>query len=178
METTIKFTPVNVEARKKIQFKAGDTVRVKVKIQEKGKVRLQTFEGLVIARKHGHEAGATFTVRKVSNGVGVERIFPLYSPILESIELVKKSKTRQSKLYFLREKTAKEVRRKLKSFAVFFTEKELEIPEEDMEEEVEEEATETSVKEVTAEEAAEEKEEEVSVESPKEEEKTEEETKG
>lgn len=143
MNTAIQLTPVNIEERKKLNFKAGDTVRVQVRIQEKGKTRLQAFEGLVIARKHGSETGATFTVRKVSNGVGVERIFPLFSPNIDSIELVKKSKTRRNKLYFLRDKTSKEIRRKLRSFAVFFTEKDLEIPEEQMEEEVVEETTES-----------------------------------
>jgi large subunit ribosomal protein L19 len=136
MTTGIQLTPVNIEARKKLDFKAGDTVRVQVRIQEKGKTRLQAFEGLVIARKHGTETGATFTVRKVSNGVGVERIFPLFSPNVDSIELVKKAKTRRSKLYFLRDKTAKEIRRKLRSFAGFFVEQPLEIKEEDMQEEV------------------------------------------
>jgi large subunit ribosomal protein L19 len=141
MNTAIKLTPVNIEERKKLNFKAGDTVRVSVRIQEKGKTRLQAFEGLVIARKHGTETGATFTVRKISNGVGVERIFPLFSPNIDSVEVVKKSKTRRSKLYFLRDKTAKEIRRKLRSFAGFFVEQPLEIKEEDMQEEVVEETT-------------------------------------
>jgi large subunit ribosomal protein L19 len=139
MNTAIKLTPVNIEERKKLNFKAGDTVRVSVRIQEKGKTRLQAFEGLVIARKHGTETGATFTVRKISNGVGVERIFPLFSPNIDSVEVVKKSKTRRNKLYFLREKTAKEIRRKLRSFAGFFTEKPLEIKQEEMQDEVVEE---------------------------------------
>lgn len=156
MNTAIKLSPVNMDERKALNFKAGDTVRVFVRIQEKGKTRLQAFEGLVIARKHGTEAGATFTVRKISNGVGVERIFPLFSPIIDKIELVKKSKTRRNKLYFLRDKTAKEIRRKLRSFAVFFTDKELEIPAEQMEEEVVEstdtEAVEAPTEEVTTEE--------------------------
>lgn len=156
MNTAIKLSPVNMDERKALNFKAGDTVRVFVRIQEKGKTRLQAFEGLVIARKHGTEAGATFTVRKISNGVGVERIFPLFSPIIDKIELVKKSKTRRNKLYFLRDKTAKEIRRKLRSFAVFFTDKELEIPAEQMEEEVVEstdtEAVEAPAEEVTTEE--------------------------
>ena len=143
MNTAIKLTPVNIEERKKLNFKAGDTVRVSVRIQEKGKTRLQAFEGLVIARKHGTETGATFTVRKISNGVGVERIFPLFSPNIDSVEVVKKSKTRRNKLYFLREKTAKEIRRKLRSFAGFFTEKPLEIKGEDMQEEVVEQTTST-----------------------------------
>lgn len=153
MNTAIKLTPVNIEERKKLNFKAGDTVRVSVRIQEKGKTRLQAFEGLVIARKHGTEAGATFTVRKVSNGVGVERIFPLFSPNVDSVEIVKKSKTRRNKLYFLRDKTAKEIRRKLRSFTGFFTEKPLEIKEEEMQEEVVEEVSEDTQATESAEES-------------------------
>lgn len=108
------FTPVDIEARKKLDFSSGDTVRVWSKIEDKGKYRLQAFEGLVLARKHGTEAGATFTVRKVSNSVGVERIFPLYSPMIDKIEITKRAKTRRSKLYYIREKAAKEIRRKMK----------------------------------------------------------------
>ncbi len=88
--TKAQFTPVEQEARKNLDFKAGDTVRVWSKILEKGKVRLQAFEGLVLSRKHGTEPGATFTVRKVSLSVGVERIFPLYSPNIDRIEVLKK----------------------------------------------------------------------------------------
>jgi len=139
MNTAIQLTPVNIEERKNLSFKAGDTVRVSVRIQEKGKTRLQAFEGLVLSRKHGTEAGATFTVRKISNGVGVERIFPLFSPSVDKVELIKKSKTRRSKLYFLREKTSKEIRRKLRSFAGFFVETPFEIKSEEMEEEIAEE---------------------------------------
>src|SRR3989344_9474865 len=91
----IKFTPVDIEARAKLDFRAGDTVRVVSKIpEEKGpakdgasKFRLQAFEGIVLARKHGRETGATFTVRKVASGVGVERIFPLYSPMIDKVEV-------------------------------------------------------------------------------------------
>lgn len=111
-------SPVSIESRKSLDFKAGDTVRVKSKIIEKGKTRLQAFEGLVLARKHGAEAGATFTVRKVSNGVGVERIFPLYSPNIEAIETLKKGQTRRAKLYFIRDKAVKEVARRLRSVVV------------------------------------------------------------
>jgi large subunit ribosomal protein L19 len=108
------FTTVNIEARKKLQFSAGDTVRVVSKIKDKDKYRLQAFEGMVLARKHGTSPSATFTVRKVSNGVGVERIFPLYSPLVDKIEVVKKTKARRAKLYYVREKAVKEVRRKMK----------------------------------------------------------------
>ncbi|MEK7135233.1 MAG: 50S ribosomal protein L19, partial [Patescibacteria group bacterium] len=79
-------SPVNIEERQKLDFRAGDTVKVWQKIQEKGKTRLQAFEGLILARKHGTEAGATFTVRRVASGVGVEKIFPLYSPIIDKID--------------------------------------------------------------------------------------------
>ena len=75
---------------------------------------MQAFEGIVLARKHGTEAGATFTVRKVVDGVGVERIFPLYSPAIDKVELVKRSKVRRAKLYFIREKAAKEIRHQMR----------------------------------------------------------------
>lgn len=130
--TTEKFTPVATESRKKLDFKAGDTVKVWNKILEKGKIRLQAFEGLVLSRKHGFEPGATFTVRKVASGVGVERTFPLYSPSIERIEILKKSKTRRSKLYFIRDKAVKEVRKRLKSITLA-----KEVPEEKEEEKVE-----------------------------------------
>lgn len=110
-------TPVDVEARKRLDFKAGDTVRVSSKIlDEKGKFRLQAFEGMVLARKHGTEIGATFTVRKVASGVGVERIFPLFSPLVDKIEITKRSRARRSKLYYIRTKAVKDVRRKMRSF--------------------------------------------------------------
>ena len=107
-----------MEARKKLAFNAGDTVRVWSKIvDEKGKSRLQAFEGIVLARKHGTEIGGTFTVRKVASGVGVERIFPLFSPMVDKIEVTKKSRARKSKLYYVRTKAVKDVRRKLRSMA-------------------------------------------------------------
>jgi large subunit ribosomal protein L19 len=136
MTTAIKLSPVDMDARKKLDLKAGDTVRVYSKIQEKGKTRLQAFEGLVLARKHGTEAGATITVRKISEGVGVERIFPLYSPNVDKFEVVKRANVKRSKLYFLREKTAKEIRRKLKAFGFITKTDEFEIKAEDMENEV------------------------------------------
>ena len=114
----LTLTPVNKEERTKIDFSSGDTVRVWVKIPEKGKFRLQAFEGLVLARKHGTEIGGTFTVRKVASGVGVERIFPLFSPMIDSIEVVKKSGARRSKLYYVREKAVRDIRKKMKSVRV------------------------------------------------------------
>jgi large subunit ribosomal protein L19 len=109
-------TPVNSDDRAKLEFSSGDILRVWSKIEDKGKVRLQAFEGLVLARKHGTEAGATFTIRKVASGVGVERIFPLYSPSIDKIEIVKRSRVRRSKLYYVREKAAREVARKMKMY--------------------------------------------------------------
>lgn len=107
-------SPVDVQARKTLDLRSGDTVRVHQKIEEKGKTRIQTFEGLVLARKHGTEAGGTFTVRRVSSGVGVEKIFPLYSPMIDKIEIVKRATMRRAKLYFLRDKVAREARRMLR----------------------------------------------------------------
>ena len=121
----IKFSPVDIEERKKLDFKAGDTINVSSKIlDEKGKYRLQAFEGIVLARKHGKEAGATFKVRKVARGVGVARIFPLYSPMIGKIEITKRARARRSKLYYIRTKAVKDVRRKMRSVTL-----EDEIPE-------------------------------------------------
>ena len=90
-------------------FKSGDTVRVNVKIKEGGKFRIQAFEGVVIAIR-GKGLSSTFIVRKVSSGYGVERIFPLYSPMIDSIERVKKGRVRRAKLYYLRERRGKAAR--------------------------------------------------------------------
>lgn len=114
--TKIKFSPVDLAERRKLDFKAGDTISVWSKIpEEKGKFRLQAFEGIVLARKHGKEAGATFTVRKIASGVGVERIFPLYSPMIGKIEITKRARARRSKLYYIRTKAIKDVRSKMRS---------------------------------------------------------------
>jgi len=117
----IQISPVNIDERKKLDIRSGDTVRVTQKITEKdkktgkSKTRLQSFEGLCLAVKHGKEAGGTFTLRKVSSGVGVERIFPLYSPMIDKIEIVKSSKVRRAKLYHIRQKAAKEIRRQMRN---------------------------------------------------------------
>src|SRR5580704_5345642 len=108
-------TPIKTEERTKLGIRPGDTVRVHQKIVERGKTRVQTFEGLVIAVKHGTEAGATFTVRATLSGVGVEKIFPLYAPFIEKIEIVRRSKVRRAKLYFIREKVARDVKRQLRN---------------------------------------------------------------
>lgn len=138
--TNTQFIPAALAARKELDLRAGDTVRVHVKIQEKGKTRIQMFEGLVLARKHGSEAGATFTVRKISHGVGVERIFPLYSPSIDKIEIIRRAKVRRAKLYFIREKVSKMIRRKMRNFKDFFvSSNDLVVPESEMMEEVVEE---------------------------------------
>ena len=108
-------SPVNIEERAKLDIRAGDTVKVWQKIVEKGKTRLQSFEGLILARKHGTEAGATITVRRVASGVGVEKIFPLYSPMIDRIEVIKRSKVRRAKLYHIRDKAAKEISRQMRN---------------------------------------------------------------
>lgn len=108
-------TPVNIAERKKMDIRAGDSVRVWQKIEEdKGKFRLQAFEGIVLSHKHGMEAGATFTVRKVVDGVGVERTFPLFSPMIDEVETIRRSKVRRAKLYFIRRKAAKEIRHQMR----------------------------------------------------------------
>ncbi len=115
MESKVTISPITMTDRTKLGLRSGDTVRVWQKIKEGDKSRLQAFEGLILSRKHGDEAGATFTVRKVVDGVGVERIFPLYSPVIDEIEIVRKSKVRRSKLYFVREKATKEIRRQMRT---------------------------------------------------------------
>lgn len=106
------------EKRANLDLRSGYTVRVWQKIQEKGKTRLQAFEGLVLSRKHGKEPGATFTVRRVVGGIGVEKIFPLYSPNIDRIEVTKKARVRRSKLYYVREKAAKEIRRQMRNYVI------------------------------------------------------------
>jgi large subunit ribosomal protein L19 len=104
------------------EVRAGDTVRVYQKIKEGGKEKTQIFEGVVLARKHGKEPGATITVRKVISGVGVEKIFPLHSPIIEKIEILKRAKVKRAKLYYLREVKGKKARLKRKEFLQMITE--------------------------------------------------------
>lgn len=113
MNTVI--TPVNIEERVKLGIRSGDTVRVSQKIKEKDKVRVQIFEGLVLAVKHGSEAGGTFTVRRTADGYGLEKIFPLFSPMIDKIEIIKRANTRRSKLYHIREKVSKEIRRQMRN---------------------------------------------------------------
>ena len=92
------------------QFRSGDTVSVGVKVIEGTRSRIQTFEGVVIAISSGRGIDKTFTVRKISNGVGVERIFPFHSPIVDSVKVLKHGKVRRAKLYYLRSRKGKAAR--------------------------------------------------------------------
>ena len=127
MKSAVKISPVNMEERKQLGLRAGDTVRVWQNIVELKKqkqankkettskvARRQAFEGLILAVKHGTEPGAMFTVRRVASGVGVEKIFPLYSPMIESVEVLRRTRTRRAKLYFIRDKAAKEQKRAMR----------------------------------------------------------------
>jgi len=100
---------------KKEEVKSGMTIRVYQKVKEEGKEKTHILEGLVIARKHGKEPGATITLRKIIDGIGVEWILPLYSPKIEKIELLKEGKTRRAKLYYIRNKSQSEIRKKLRA---------------------------------------------------------------
>lgn len=114
--TDQQIAPIDVAQRRGSDFTAGDTVRVHQKIAEKDKTRIQIFEGTVISRKHGTEPGATFTVRRIgTDGIAVEKIFPLYTPTIDRIEVSQKIKTRRAKLYFLRGRTPKQIREKLRN---------------------------------------------------------------
>lgn len=111
----LKISPIDLEQRRRLDVKPGSTVKVWQRVPEKdGKYRLQAFEGLVIACRHGKEAGATFTVRRVASGVGMEKIFPLYSPMIDRIEILREVKVRRAKLYYIRDKAAKEIRRRMR----------------------------------------------------------------
>ena len=115
-------------------LQAGDIVRVYQKVKEQDpsaksgqvKERIQVFEGVLLAKKHGKGVSGTITVRKISQGIGVERVFPLHSPLVEKIEVARKTKVRHGKLYYLRSLKGKKARLKAKEFA-------LEVPEEPME---------------------------------------------
>jgi len=126
-ESAVKISPVDIKARQALKLRAGDTVRVWQNIVElkAGKAankkevvtknaRRQAFEGTVLAVKHGTEPGSTFTVRRIASGVGVERIFPLYSTVIDSIEVLRRARMRRAKLYFIRRKAAREVSRAMR----------------------------------------------------------------
>ena len=97
-----------------VDFKPGDTVSVGVKVTEGNRSRVQLFDGVVISQSAGAGTSKTFTVRRISNGVGVERIFPYHSPIIDSVKVLKKGKVRRAKLYYLRNLKGKAARIKAK----------------------------------------------------------------
>lgn len=110
-----EFEKQNQEIRSRFpDFKAGDTVNVAVKIREGNKERIQNFQGTVIQRRNSGSNGETFTVRKVSGGVGVERIFPLLSPNIDSVTLVREGKVRRARIFYIRGKQGKKARIKEK----------------------------------------------------------------
>ena len=105
-----------VRARdKNADFFPGDTVKVNVRVKEGDKERIQTFEGIIL-RRRANGTGSTFTVRRISFGVGCERTFPLFSPRIESIEVIRRGAVRRAKLYYLRERSGKSARIKEKAF--------------------------------------------------------------
>mgnify|MGYP002388000095 FL=1 len=118
-----------LRAKQMPDFKAGDVVKVHRKIKEGDKERIQIFEGLIIAVKGGQSSSPTITVRKVSNGVGVELIIPVFSPNIEKIEQVKTAKVRRAKLYYLRGLTAKKSRMKYTDAESIVPEEEVAAPE-------------------------------------------------
>ena len=110
MNAAVQFVHEQLTGKKEFpKFKAGDNITVNYKIQEGNKERIQSFKGDVIKRQ-GEGGTATFTVRKISDGIGVERLFPLFSPNIDSIQLHKVGKVRRSKLYFLRDRSGKSAR--------------------------------------------------------------------
>src|SRR3989344_42271 len=113
-------------------IRPGDTVLVHQKIKEGNKERIQVFEGVVIAKKHGKGPSGTITVRKVVEGIGVERIFPIHSPVISKIEIAKRGKVRRAKLYYLRATKGKKAKIKKKEFAAAIADQEpsLDITEE------------------------------------------------
>ncbi len=112
-------------------IRPGDTIKVHQKIKEGSKERIQIFEGVVIAKKHGKGISATITVRKVVDGVGVEKVFPIHSPSVEKFEIEKHGKVRRAKLYYLRAAKGKKARLKNKEFVEAITEEEVVAKEED-----------------------------------------------
>ena len=106
MDLMKSFIEKNMLAKEAPSVNVGDTVRVHLKVKEGNRERIQVFEGTVIAKKHGG-INETFTVRRISYGVGVEKVFPLYSPVIEKVETIRKGKVRRAKLYYLRGRVGK-----------------------------------------------------------------------
>ena len=112
-ENAVKILTEGMVKENKPQFEIGDTVRVNVRIKEGDKERIQAFEGTVIAKQHGG-ISETFTVRRISYGVGVERVFPINSPFVEDVKVVRRGKVRRAKLFYLRGRTGKAAKVKQK----------------------------------------------------------------
>jgi large subunit ribosomal protein L19 len=112
MEKQIEELSQSIKKTDLPQIKAGDTVKVHHKYKDKGKDKIQIFEGLVLCRKHGNETGAAITVRKIAAGVGVEKIFPIHSPIVAKIEVVKSGKVRRAKIHYIRDARGRKSRLK------------------------------------------------------------------
>lgn len=147
MANTGAFVKAQLKATPPV-FHSGDVVKVYQRIKEGDKERTQIFEGLVIARKHGTGVNATFTVRKIAAGVGVEKTYLVHSPLVEKVEIVKHTKTRRNKLYFVRDMKGKKLKTKKKADIAAVQHTEMEVPQaEEMEAEViEESAVETENK--------------------------------
>ena len=118
MDKLSLFNSKNAPESKLKDLQVGWTIKVHQKIKDGEKTRIQAFEGTIISKKHGNEPGGTITVRKVTGGIGVEKIFPMYLPSIEKIQILKKSKVRKAKLYYLRDKTSREIKRKMKHKAI------------------------------------------------------------
>ena len=112
MEKQIKKFAAQIKRQDIPDIKTGDTVRVHQKYTDEGKEKIQIFEGLVLCRKHGKETGAAITVRKIASGVGVEKIFPVHSPMIAKIEIVKSGKVRRAKIYYIRDAKGRKARLK------------------------------------------------------------------
>ena len=145
MKTKLEIFIQTNQRRNFPDIRPGDTVKIFQKIKEipkrdksstgrEDKERIQIFEGFVIARKHGKEMGSTITVRKVVSGIGVEKIFPLHSPLIEKIEIVKRGKVRRAKLYYLREAKGKKAKLKKRKFVEVIREESTEEKEGEKEE--------------------------------------------
>lgn len=119
----------NKDQEKKLpELNPGDTIKVHQKIKEGEKERIQIFEGIIIAKKHGKGISATITARKVIDGVGVERVFPIHSPSIDKIEVVRHGKVRRAKLYYLRTAKGKKAKLKRKDFSAAIAPEPIEEP--------------------------------------------------
>ncbi len=134
-------------------LRPGDTIKVHQKVKEGDKERIQIFEGVIIAKKHGKGISSTITVRKIVGGIGVERIFPIHSPAIDKIEVLRHGKVRRAKLYYLREAKGKKARLKNKEFSEAIAEPGEALPSVEADEKpIEEKPTDETVEEIKTEE--------------------------